>query len=254
MATTTNFGWETPDDTDLVKDGALAIRTLGSAIDTSLVDLKGGTTGQVLSKASNTDMDFTWTADASGIPATIFDAKGDIIAATAADTASRLAVGLTDGQVLKVKASAATGLEWGDATVPLQTWTPTYTNITVGNGTVIARYADFGNFVWAYFHFTLGSTSSIGTNATLNSFPVSMALDGGSVNSYQNGSTGKAVDASAGLDYLMLAQIVGATNFSWWSLDAASTYVRNTTRITATVPFTWATSDELSLSVLARKA
>ena len=60
MATTTNFGWETPDDTDLVKDGAAAMRTLGGAIDTSLVDLKGGTTGQVLSKASNTDMDFTW--------------------------------------------------------------------------------------------------------------------------------------------------------------------------------------------------
>lgn len=62
MATTTNFGWETPDDTDLVKDGAAAIRTLGSAIDTSLVDLKGGTTGQILSKTSNTDMDFTWAA------------------------------------------------------------------------------------------------------------------------------------------------------------------------------------------------
>lgn len=35
MATTTNNGWETPDDTDLVKDGALAMRTLGNAIDTS---------------------------------------------------------------------------------------------------------------------------------------------------------------------------------------------------------------------------
>lgn len=35
MATTTNNGWETPDDTDLVKDGALAIRTLGNNIDTS---------------------------------------------------------------------------------------------------------------------------------------------------------------------------------------------------------------------------
>ena len=60
MATTTNFGWTTPDNTGYVKDGALAIRTLGSAIDTSLVDLKGGTTSQVLSKTSNTDMDFTW--------------------------------------------------------------------------------------------------------------------------------------------------------------------------------------------------
>ena len=39
MANTTNFGWETPDDTDLVKDGALAIRTLAGAIDTSFVSL-----------------------------------------------------------------------------------------------------------------------------------------------------------------------------------------------------------------------
>lgn len=114
MATTTNFGWETPDDTDLVKDGAAAMRTLGNAIDTSLVDLKGGTTGQVLAKASNTDMDFTWATDASGIPATIFDAKGDLIAASAADTAARLAVG-TNGQVLTADSTAATGLKWATA-------------------------------------------------------------------------------------------------------------------------------------------
>lgn len=61
MATTTNFGWETPDDTDLVKDGAAAMRTLGNSIDTSFVDLKGGTTGQVLAKNSGTDLDFVWT-------------------------------------------------------------------------------------------------------------------------------------------------------------------------------------------------
>jgi hypothetical protein len=61
MATTTpNFGWSVPTSTDLVKDGATAIETLGDAIDASLLDLKGGTSGQVLSKNSNTDMDFTW--------------------------------------------------------------------------------------------------------------------------------------------------------------------------------------------------
>jgi hypothetical protein len=66
MANTTNFNWETPDDTDLVKDGAAAIRTLGSSIDTSFVDLKGGTSGQILSKASNTDLDYTWIANDQG--------------------------------------------------------------------------------------------------------------------------------------------------------------------------------------------
>jgi len=115
MATTTpNFGWAVPTSTDLVKDGAVAIETLGDAIDASLVDLKGGTTGQVLAKASGTDMDFSWVTDATGIPATIFDAKGDIIAATAADTASRLAVG-TNGQVLTADSTAATGLKWASA-------------------------------------------------------------------------------------------------------------------------------------------
>ena len=67
MATTTpNFGWPVPTSTDLVKDGATAIEALGDAIDASLVDLEGGTTGQILAKASNTDMDFTWTTPNPG--------------------------------------------------------------------------------------------------------------------------------------------------------------------------------------------
>jgi hypothetical protein len=72
MATTTNYGWATPDDTAFVKDGAAAIRTLGSSIDTSFVDLKGGTTGQILAKASNTDLDYSWiTNDVGDITAVV---------------------------------------------------------------------------------------------------------------------------------------------------------------------------------------
>jgi hypothetical protein len=111
MPTTSNFGWTTPADTDLVKDGAAAIRTLGNGIDTSFLDLKGGTTDQVLAKNSNADLDFKWVADASGIPATIFDAKGDLIAASAADTAARLAVG-ANNTVLTADSSTGTGLKW----------------------------------------------------------------------------------------------------------------------------------------------
>jgi len=136
MPTTSNFGWTTPADTDLVKDGAAAIRTLGNGIDTSLVDLKGGTTGQVLSKNSNTDLDYTWVTPnvgditevqagtgisvASGtgpIPvvtnsmATEITAKGDLIVGTGSGTFDNLAVG-TNGHTLVADSSTATGLKW----------------------------------------------------------------------------------------------------------------------------------------------
>ena len=88
MATTTNYGWTTPDDTALVKDGASAIRTLGTSIDTT-----------------------TFNNASAAIAKTIVDAKGDIIAATAADTVSRLAVGAND-TVLTADSAQATGLKW----------------------------------------------------------------------------------------------------------------------------------------------
>jgi hypothetical protein len=106
MATTTNFGWTTPDDTDLVKDGAGAIRTSLNGVDTSFVDLKGGTTGQVLAKASATDLDFVWSADAAGMtnPMTT---TGDTIYSSSGSTPARLGIGTT-GQVLSVAAGVPT--------------------------------------------------------------------------------------------------------------------------------------------------
>jgi hypothetical protein len=81
MATTTNYGWTTPDDTDLVKDGAAAIRTLGSSVDTTTKALNPETT------------------------------TGDIAYRSAtANTNTRLALG-TAGQVLTVN-SGETAPEW----------------------------------------------------------------------------------------------------------------------------------------------
>ncbi len=110
---TTNFGWVMPTSTDLVTDLPADFAVFGQAVDTSMAELKGGTTGQVLSKTSNTDMDFTWVAqdDSNAIQNAIVDAKDDLIAATAADTPARLAVG-TNGQLLTADSTAATGLAW----------------------------------------------------------------------------------------------------------------------------------------------
>lgn len=89
MATTTpNYGWTVPTSTDLVKDGATAIETLGDAVDAT-----------VFANAS------------AAIAKTIVDAKGDLIAATAADTVARVAVG-TNGQVLTADSTEAAGLKW----------------------------------------------------------------------------------------------------------------------------------------------
>jgi hypothetical protein len=135
--TTTNFGWDIPQSTDLVKDGATAIAALGQDIDTALVDLKGGTTGQVLAKASGTDLDFSWVAqdDSNAIQNAIVDAKGDLIGATAADTPARLAVG-TDGQVLTADSTAATGLKWAASTG--NGWTLASTTTLSGSSTSIS--------------------------------------------------------------------------------------------------------------------
>lgn len=130
MATTTpNFGWVVPTSTDLVKDGATAIETLGDSIDASLLDLKGGTTGQVLAKNSNSDMDFVWTAggDITGVTAgtgisgggtsgdvtitnsmaTAITTNGDLIYGTGSGTFTRRGIGST-GDVLTVSGGVPT--------------------------------------------------------------------------------------------------------------------------------------------------
>ena len=170
MATTTpNFGWSVPTSTDLVKDGATAIETLGDAIDASLLDLKGGTTGQVLAKNSGTDMDFVWVAqdDSNAIQNAIVDAKGDLIAATAADTPARLAVG-TNGQVLTADSAEATGIKWSTIST-----SPTFVGCSLikSSGTNSVSNATWTAVNWPAESFDTNSFHDNSTNTSRITIP-----------------------------------------------------------------------------------
>jgi len=121
-----------PTATDLVTDLPADFEVFGQAVDTALMDLKGGTTGQVLAKASNTDMDFVWSADAAGMtnPMTT---TGDIIYSSSGSTPARLGIG-SAGQVLNVAGGipAWTTPAAGGLTL-LSTTAMTGSSVTVGS-------------------------------------------------------------------------------------------------------------------------
>ena len=120
---TSNFGWQMPTSTDLVTDLPADFEVFGQAVDTDFVDLLGGTTGQILSKTSATDLDFTWISptagDIEGVTAgvgisgggtsgtvtvtndmaTTITAAGDIVVGTGSGTYDNLPIGTTN-QVL----------------------------------------------------------------------------------------------------------------------------------------------------------
>jgi hypothetical protein len=114
---TTPFGWQMPTNTDLVTDLPADFEVFGQAVATSMADLLGGTSGQVLAKNSNTDMDFVWTdanpGDITGITATSPLTGGGTSGAVtvgiqAASTTQTGAVQLTDSTSSTSTTTAAT--------------------------------------------------------------------------------------------------------------------------------------------------
>jgi hypothetical protein len=162
-----------------------------------------------------------------GIQPTIFDAKADLLTATAADTPARLAVGAND-LLLTAASGESTGLKWAGA---YQAWTPSRNGITIGNGTERARYAQIGKTIFFEYEFLLGSTSAISNDPGF-SFPVAA-----------NGRvTGVATYFDAGVQTYQ-GQLDATTTFAYFIVGNSSGTYLASSYLTAGVPFTWGTGD-----------
>ena len=125
-----------------------------------------------------------------------------------------------------------------------KTWTPTYANISVGNGTVVARYVQIGDKFRAQYMLTFGSTTTMGTAHTI-SLPVT--ADTSFTASRLNLGPAILFEDGTAVNHGFVKQN-SSTTVTVVVFNAASTYLQGTA-ITATVPFTWGTSDILSFNI-----
>ena len=220
-----------PTSTDLVTDLPADFEVFGQAVDTQM--------------KTNAD---------AAINKTIVDAKGDIIAATAADTVARLAVG-SNNQVLTADSSTATGLKWAAASSGSMTLIST-TNLTSTNVTLssIPQTYKMVRLILKDFYHTAGTSNPINLIFTVNSLTNAYAASASSNAASQSNVTsangliaasveGAAYDNLAIVDFYEYASTatVKYADTKYFNLydSSASTYVfgniRNAIRTTSAI-------------------
>jgi len=204
MATTTNYGWTTPDDTALVKDGASAIRTLGSSVDTTTKALNPSTT------------------------------LGDIeYRSSTANTNTRLPLG-TAGQVLTVN-SGATAPEWATSSSGGMTLisTTTLTGATVSLTSIPATYNDLRVVIKnplpatdnKYFQIRFNSDSAANRHASLQISNSNTTFSSTFI------ALGERADNSV-TQGLIIIDIFDYKNTTTWKLMRQTSLVNNSTTTT----------------------
>jgi hypothetical protein len=137
--------------------------------------------------------------------------------------------------------------DWGDqvpnAETAWVTYTPTWTRLTVGNGTNTFAYKQIGKTVFIRFCFVMGSTSSMGTDPIF-SLPVNCATYPAST------PFGQVYIEDAGITgFYGLARYTSSTGILLSNVNSAGTYTTNAAWA-ATAPFTWGTNDYFSGQVI----
>ena len=146
---------------------------------------------------------------------------------------------VADGAITPAKLLAGTGTAW-----PWQSWTPTWTNVTVGNGTVVAAYGQIGKTVHFRLRFTLGSTSSI-SGTVVFSLPVTAVAELSSGQGYEIGIC-KFLDTGVA-EYHAFTLIISTTTAGMYALNSSGTYASAST-VNATVPFAFGNTDVMLIT------
>ncbi len=180
-----------------------------------------------------TDLTLLSSADATDVLPLV-----DISASTTKKTTVQ---GLVPGMTL-YPANMATGLS--SSTWAWQSWTPTWTNLTVGNGTYNANnFIQIGKTVFFVVRFTFGTTSTMGTAPDFT-LPVTAS---------SRFDFGTLPIGNCWLEDTSVATYTGqvimstTTKARVMAQNSAGTYVAENTP-TATIPFTWANSDKVSMT------
>jgi len=225
---TTYFGWVMPNSADLVTDLPADFNVFGQGVDTSMSQLLGGTTGQVLSKTSATNMAFTWVTPTDQTPLTT---KGDLFAFSTVD--ARLPAGANETRLVADSAQTL-GLKYvadttnyaiaAKADLLVGTAADTLAALTVGtNGQVLtadstvsptglkwATPASGSTFVGCQVYRTTNLSASNGTTTSITYD--SEVLDTDGFHSTSTNTDRLTVPTGKGGKYLFNAQISWAGN------------------------------------------
>jgi hypothetical protein len=207
-----------------------------------------GTTITGLNALVAGDVVTVWTVNAfsvtNAIPNSTITAKGNLIVGTGTGTYTVQTVG-TDGQVLTADSAEADGVKWATpASGTYSSWTPTLTNITLGNGTMTGRYTQIGKFVNASLKLVFGTTTSVSGTMTF-----SLPTGASSANTATNTMIGTIRMLDTGIaNYVGMVQLASSSAIVLTAINVNGTY-GTPENFNATTPFTWGNLDEIEFSI-----
>jgi len=187
------------------------------------------TAGQVLTAQQQTEIN-------TGVP--VFATTADRDAAFGGTGEKTLA----EGQACYIEAAPQrlevyNGTAWVDFDLAGTSFTPTFTNLTVGNGTLAAKYHRFGSFVYVEVRLTWGSTTAI-TGSVDMTFPFTSTTY---VSGHFMGMT-RYIDSGSS-QYIGTMVYINTTTIRWQRQTTAGTVEIRGAEISAAAPFTWTTND-----------